>query len=267
MIGALLSCSIISPGEITEASESVICIAPLNNNTGDRQYDALAEGFADMLAATLSKQKDVKLVERHRLRDLLKEQKISLLGLTDPVTAIKVGKLLKADRICVGGITKPKENFIINVHAYEIDTARLVTSEQVQGKPTEIVSATYGLVNKLCKNLNVQLEPIDPNDIDKNPNASLHFMRGLGFYYAANYDRAIVGFMKVQDLDPSSEKAGYWMALCFMKTEEYEHALIELGALQEKYPKSSLLTETQKLIDECKEHIPIQPELKPEKSS
>lgn len=252
---ASLLLSSVGVAETKNSHPSVICITPLNNNTGDKQYDALAEGFADMLAATLSEQKDVKIVERHRLRDLLKEQKLSLLGLTDPATAVKVGKLLKADRIFVGGITKPKEKFIINVHAYEIDTARLVTSEQVQGKPAEIVSATYSLVNKLCKKLNVQLKPIDPNDIDKNPNASLHFMKGLGFYYSGNFDNAIVEFMKTQDLDPTSDKAGYWMALCFMEANEYRHALIELKDLLDRFPKSSLQQDTREKITICKKYI------------
>lgn len=254
LVAGLLLCSV-GVAETKYLSPSVICIAPLNNNTGNKQYDALAEGFADILATTLSEQKAVKVVERQRLRELLREQKLSLLGLTDPVTAVKVGKLLKADRIFVGGITKPKETFIINVHAYEIETARLVTSEQIQGKPEEIVSATYNLVNKLCQKLNLQLKPIDPNDIDKNPNASLHFIRGLGFYYSGNFDNAIVEFMKTQDLDSTSDKAGYWMALCFMEVNEYRHALIELEDLLVRFPKSSLRRDTQEKMTICKKHI------------
>jgi TolB-like protein len=237
---------------------TVYCVAPLSNNTGDKPYDALAEGFADMLAVALSEQKTVKVVERHRLSDLLNEQKISLLGLTDPATAVKIGNLLKADRILIGGITKPKEKLIINIHAYEIQTARLITSEQKVGKATDIFNLTNDLIDNLCKKLNVQLESIDPNNIDKNPNASLHFMRGLGFYYAGNYDRAIVSFMKTQDLDPISEKAGLWMALCFVKNKEYEHALIELEDLLVKFPKSSLRQDTQEMIRICRKHHPPQ---------
>lgn len=254
LAASFLLCSV-GAAETKNLSSSVICIAPLNNNTGNKQYDALAEGFSDMLATTLSERKAVKVVERQRLNDLLKEQKLSLFGLTDSATAVKVGKLLKADRIFVGGITKPKDIFIINVHAYEIETARLVTSEQIQGKPEEIVTATYNLVNKLCKKLNLQLKPIDPNDIDKNPNASLHFIRGLGFYYSGNFDNAIVEFMKTQDLDPTLDKAGYWTALCFMEANEYKHALIELEDLLVRFPKSSLRQDTQEKITVCKKHI------------
>ncbi|MGD8566448.1 MAG: hypothetical protein PVF96_08880 [Candidatus Bathyarchaeota archaeon] len=138
---------------------------------------------------------------------------------------------------------------------YEIETTRLVTSGQIQGKPEEIVSATYNLVNKLCKKLNLYLKPIDPNDIDKNPNASLHFIRGLGFYYSGNFDNAIVEFMKTQDLDSTSDKAVYWMALCFMEANEHKHALIELEDLLVRFPKSSLRQDTQEKITICKNHI------------
>jgi TolB-like protein len=224
----------------TNESIPVLSIAPLQNNTGNEQYDALAEGFADMLVAAFSEQESVKVVERQRFKDLLKEHKLSLMGLEDPVNAVKVGKLLKADQIIVGGISKPKDVLVINVHAYEIDTARLVASEQIQVQPTELVPALYSLGNRLNHKLNLQLRPIDPNDIDKNPNASVHFIWGLGFYYVGKYDNAIVEFMKTQDLDPTSDKAGYWMALCFMETREYKHALIELEDVLKRFPDSSL---------------------------
>jgi TolB-like protein len=254
-IGGFCFCEFVDAADAENQYCSVICIAPLSNNTGDKQYDALAEGFADILAATLSEQKTVKVVERQRLNNLLVEQNLSLLGLTDSATAVKVGKLLKADHIFVGGIAKPEKIFIINVHAYEIETARLVASEQVQGKPEEIVPATYDLVNKLCEKLNLPLKPIDPNDIDKNPNASIHFIRGLGFYYSGNFDNAIVEFIKTQDLDPASDKAGYWMALCFMETGEYKHALIELEGLLARFPESPLRQDTQEKMNVCKKHI------------
>jgi TolB-like protein len=224
----------------TNESIPVLSIAPLQNNTGNEQYDALAEGFADMLVAAFSDQESVKVVERKRFKDLLKEHKLSLMGLDDPVNAVKVGKLLKADQIIVGGISKPKDVLVINVHVYEIDTARLVASEQIQAQPAELVPALYSLGNRLNHKLNLQLRPIDPNDIDKNPNASVHFMRGLGFYYVGKYDNAIVEFMKTQDQDPTSDKAGYWMALCFMETKEYKHALIELEDVLKRFPDSSL---------------------------
>jgi TolB-like protein len=254
LLVSLILCSSCA-AEYFNSSKSVLCIVPLSNNTDNKQYDAFAECFADILITSLNEQKSVKVIERQKLKKLLKEQKLLLSGLTDSGTAIKVGKLIKANRIIVGGISKPKDNFIINVHAYETETARLVASEQIEARPEEIMPATIQLVNKLCAKLNIELNPVDPNNIDKNPNASLHFIRGLGFFYIGHYDNAIIEFMKTQDLDSDSDKAGYWMALCFMEDKEYKHALIELEALIQDFPESDLMQDIQEKIQLCTKYL------------
>ncbi len=238
-----------------DSSQSILCIAPLNNNTDNKQYDAFAEGFADILITAMNEKKSVKVVERKKLKNLLKEQKLSLNGLAKPDTAVKIGKLLNADRIIVGGISKPKDNFVINVHAYETQTARLIASEQIETQPQEIMPASIQLANKLCAKINIELSPVDPNNIDKNPNSSLHFIRGLGYFYVGHYDNAIIEFMKTQDLDSDSDKAGYWMALCFMENKEYKHALIELEALILDFPESDLMQDIHEKIKLCTKYI------------
>jgi TolB-like protein len=232
-----------------------MCIAPLNNNTGDKQYDALAEGFADMLVAALAGQENITVVERQRLREVLKEQKLTLLGLTAPATAVRVGRILKADRMLVGGITRPKEELVINVHAYQIQTARLITSVQAQGKTGDIFQLANNLVGRLCKGLNVQLKPVDPNDVDKNPNASLHFIRGLGFYYVGHLDHAIVEFMKTVHYESTHTKARLWTAKVYIQTKEYTHARIELNEIIKDFPKSEQAAPARKLLQECEEHL------------
>jgi len=244
-----------SANDSRETKSMAYCVAPLSNNTGYKQYDALADGFADMLVAALAGQENITVVERQRLRDVLKEQKLSLLGLTEPATAVRVGKILKADRILVGGITRPKEKLVINVHAYQIQTARLVTSVQAQGKTGDIFLLANNLVSKLCKGLNVKLKPIDPNNIDKSPNASLHFMRGLGFYYTGSFDDAIVEFMKTVDYDSMHTKARLWTGKVYIQTKEYAHAEIELKEIIKDFPKCEELALAKKLLKQCKQHM------------
>lgn len=241
------------------SAPSTICVAPLNNNTGDDRYDALAESFADVLAVTLGDLANVTVVERQLLRKVLAEQQLSLAALTDPATAAKVGKILKADRILIGGITKLKDRLVVSVHVCEIQTSQLVTTVQAQGKATNLAPVINDLVGQLGKRLDVKLKPIDSKDLDKNPNASLHFMRGLGYYYAGHYDRAIMEFMKTQNMNPLSDKAGYFMALCFTKTGEFDHARIELSKLTKQFPRSPLRGKAQRLIDTCKKHTATQP--------
>jgi len=102
---------------------------------------------------------------------------------------------------------------------------------------------------------NILLKPIDPNDIDKNPHSSLHFIRGLGFFYTGYYDNAIVEFMKAQELDQTSDKAVYWTALSYINNKEYRHAIIELEAILKQFPESNLRQDSQEKIALCTQYI------------
>lgn len=262
-----LVCILASPVLAECNTKATICIAPLSNNTGEVQYNALGGAVADMLAVTLAEQKSITVVERQQLRKVLDEQKLTLAALIDPATAIRVGRLLKADHILVGGIIKQKNSFIVSIQAYEIATARLASTAQAKGKITDTVQIIDKLMKKLSKTLGIKLQPIGPEKVDKNPKASFHFAKGMGMFFAGNYDSAIVHFMKAQDLAPQLDKASYWMALCFMKNGEFKHALIELKTLLRRFPQSSLGPNVRKQITECKRHITTQPVSAPSSAS
>jgi len=236
-----------------------ICAAPLSNNTGDARYDALAEAIADMLAVGLTEHQHVTVVERQQLRKVLDEQKLSLAGLVAPATAVKVGRLLKADRILVGGMIRRGERLLVNAQVYEIASARLAGSVEVRGRADDVPALIAELAGKVGKGLEVELKPLDKKDIDKHPKASACFMRGLGFHFAGHYDRAVMEFMRAQDIDPRLDKAGYWMALSFMKNKEFKHALIELEKLLRKHPKSLLREEAQRRLAECRRRAATRP--------
>ena len=55
------------------------------------------------------------------------------------------------------------------------------------------------------------------------------------------------------------EKAGYWLGLCFMKTGEHRHALIEFQHLRKRFPKSALGPRIRKRIAECRRALTTRP--------
>ncbi|KPK80384.1 MAG: hypothetical protein AMJ81_12140 [Phycisphaerae bacterium SM23_33] len=248
-----------APLPAAEPAPTTVCAAPLSNNTGEASYDGLAEAVADMLAVALAEHKHVTVVERRRLREVLAEQKLTIVALVDPGTAVRVGRLLKADRILVGGIIRQAGELVVSVQAYEIATARLAGSVQVRRKPDQIPRLIEELAGKLSQAVGVDLKPVDKKDLDRNPRASSCFMRGLGYHFAGNHDRAVIEFMKAQDLEPTLDKAAYWMARSFMKTGEFKHAHIELEGLLRKHPKSALRQEAEKLMAECEKHLTTRP--------
>ncbi len=238
----------------------ILIITPISNNTGNSEYDALAEALSDMLSVSLGEQRDakvnIKVVERQLLRKVLTEQKLTLMALTDPKNAARVGKLLDADRILIGGILRLKNELVMNLQVYDIESARLITAARAQGKEANLVRIINEVVENLGKGLKLPAKPLKEKNIDKTPKVSLHFMRGLGFYYSGNYDAAIVEFMKARNLDPASQNIPYWTGLSFMKTGQMDHALIEFQNLMHPKKQSplspSLRQEIQKLILKCK---------------
>jgi TolB-like protein len=239
-------------GSVSDSNSLVVSITPLANNTGLTEYDPFAEGFSDLLTAALSDYDNIHVVERQVLNQVMKEQKLSLTDLIRPDTALRVGKLLKADAIMTGGLTKPKDDFIVNVHVYEIDTARLTASEMIQGRPDTIAEQTYVLASHIFDRFGVVLAPVDPNEVDADPKAALHFMRGLGCFYTADYDRSIVHFMKAIRSDAQSAKARLWLARAYMENGDDEHAGIELKKIIAQFPSTAEASAARHLQKELK---------------
>ena len=56
-----------------QAQEVVLAVSYFDNHAKDVKYEALRKGLAEMLISDLSTSKDLKVVERERLNDVLNE--------------------------------------------------------------------------------------------------------------------------------------------------------------------------------------------------
>ncbi len=228
-----------------------LCIAPLSNHTADKKWDAVAIGFSDLLAMQLARHNNIRVVERERLMELLKEQTIALRGLQSPQTAIQVGRLLAADRLVTGGLLQSDNQLTIVVHVFDIGSSRLVTSIRETDTPEHLLPLSLRLAERIRQTLHVELAPVDPHNTDPNPMANLHFMRGLGLYYGGNRDRAIVAFMKTHQLDPQHHQSVYFMALSYFEEQEYAHAKIEFERYLRLAPAGRYAMQSRDLLRRC----------------
>src|SRR5258708_12092939 len=98
-----------------------------NNNAfgpGARDYGGLAKGIPDFLVTEMSGNKNVRVIEREQVQKLVDEQKLVTGGQVDKETAIKVGKLLGAQHMIMGGFMKdPKDNIPIPAPPVNLSTA------------------------------------------------------------------------------------------------------------------------------------------------
>jgi len=232
----------------------VLFVAPMSNNTGMGRFDEVAAGMTDVVMVLLARGKQAQVVERRRLRDVLREQKLAPAGLTDRKALLRVGRLLRANRIISGGLIlaggrgAKATRLTATLHVWNTADGRLIGSATHSTAPSGLLELGLALTAKLGRVLEVRLAPIDPSKLDANPLAGLHYMRGLGYFHAANYDRAIMEFFRTTGLDPVHDRAAFHRALCYVRLKEHDHAVIELESFLKTHHDSSLVGRARKLL-------------------
>jgi TolB-like protein len=71
-------------------------------NRGNDAYRAMAKGLAAMVIADLSKVPGLKVLEREKVQLLVNEAKLGDSGLADTASAVRSGRLMRAEKVVVG---------------------------------------------------------------------------------------------------------------------------------------------------------------------
>ena len=71
-------------------------------NQGNDSYRAMAKGLAAMIIADLSKVPSLKVLEREKVQLLVNEAKLGDSGLADTASAVRSGRLMRAEKVVVG---------------------------------------------------------------------------------------------------------------------------------------------------------------------
>lgn len=240
------------PNWVADAmNNKIIAVLPFENSSGLEKLEPLEKGLADLLIADLAKAEGVTMVDRESLKRIAREQRISLRGLVDKKTQVKVGKLVGANIMLAGGFSLVDSTMKINAHLLDVETTELIKSEEVKGKVTDIVQLSRRLTLKLLRDLDIKIESLPELDIDKSPEVNLHFIRGLGYYYGCMYDHAIMEFMNTLNLNPQHADARFWNAKSYFAQEAWSHAKIELDRFLQEFPQDSRMKEVKKMNNTC----------------
>ncbi|MFH1074192.1 MAG: CsgG/HfaB family protein [Candidatus Firestonebacteria bacterium] len=216
--------AVLTANYVFSFDSKIICITPFENSTENEEFEQLRTIVGDIFASELIGCKDIIVVERERLNDVIKEQKLALTGLVNDNKMVRIGKILGANIILTGGFALSESNIKINVHLFEVETTRLIKSEEITGKSSEILDLIKILSEKLIKDLNIEKGINKREETDERFDLNIRFIKGLGFYYGCEYDRAILEFMKLLRRDPSNTDALFWKAESYYAGKEYNHA-------------------------------------------
>ena len=98
----------------------------------DVSEHSLGKVVAELLSVNLSQQNPFVVVERERLDQIMREHRLSDLGVVDDNTAAEMGKILGAESLVSGAISAVGPNYIVTVRQVDVASGKVLNSAQVQ---------------------------------------------------------------------------------------------------------------------------------------
>lgn len=229
------------------ANAATVVVAPLHDASPDGDADT-AQGVTDLMAGVLADRMTV--VPREKLQAVLKEQGFSAKGLSDAKTAVKVGRLLKADYVLIGSVFRCKDRVEFAVRIVRVAGGDVVKGVTLGGAPGELLDTASKLANQCAEALRGRIPGSAGQKVSATHLAAeRYFLKALGYYHAGNYDRAIMNSLKVIALDPNNQKARLRLAESFLAAGDTEQARITLFRTLQLFPALDPVARIETLLD------------------
>ena len=184
-----------------------IAILYFDNGSDNAELSRLRKGLADMLISDLSKVKMLNVIERARLEEILKEQKLNNSKEFDASTASKVGKLLGVQYILTGAFFDIMGSMRMDARIIDVETGKIIKSEGIDGPTSTFFDLEKKLVVKIAGGLNVDLADANTKTSTEKQTAlsyetSLLYSDGLNQLDKGEKAKAIETFKKVLQKNP-----------------------------------------------------------------
>jgi TolB-like protein len=145
-----------------------LAILYFDNSGGEASMEKLKKGLADMLITDLSNVNMLAIVEREKLEEILKEQKLNGTKEFDPNTATKVGKLLGAQVILTGGYFEMMGSLRIDARFIDVETGKILKSDGVDGIFSNFFKLQKQLSWKIIKNMDIKITESEKKALEES---------------------------------------------------------------------------------------------------
>jgi TolB-like protein len=121
------------------------------------ELEPLREGLAQMLITDLADLREIRVVERARLKAVLEEHDLAKSGKVDAASAARVGKLLGAHDLVLGSFFDLGSSLRLDARVVEVETGKIVKSVGVNGPTADFWGLERDLAAKLADTMRTAL--------------------------------------------------------------------------------------------------------------
>ena len=186
---------------------------------------ALKVGLAQMLISDLHSTPELQVVERARLQAVLDELELGHSGMADSATAAKVGSLVGAQWMLMGGYVELGGTLVVTARLVDVETGRILQAFTETDSTNAFLSLEKSLSKKVRNALielidadeqrganeepdkNIRTAAVTPFTQGKALQAALSFSEGLVYLDRQEVERARESFQGALAADPALEAA------------------------------------------------------------
>ncbi|MGQ9610644.1 MAG: CsgG/HfaB family protein [bacterium] len=116
---------------LDDSDKIIIGVLYFERNTNRQDLEPYRTGLTDMFISKLQKMEHIKVVERSKLDNIMSEMELNDLGVIDPDTAQKIGRLMGAQALYYGSFTSPLgEQLCLDGRLVRVETGEVISAGQ-----------------------------------------------------------------------------------------------------------------------------------------
>jgi tetratricopeptide (TPR) repeat protein len=195
-----------------QTPSNAVAVFPLVYMGSDPRFSSLGLGLSEMMTVDLGQVKQLKLVERIRVDELMQELKFGASSAVDPTTAPRVGKFLAAGQLVGGRFTVGADNSLrMDVASFNIAKQKEPTTATESDDLENLFKVQKEIVFDIIKKMGITLTRSEQVAIQRIPTKNLQafiaYSIGLEKEGQGDFGAASVYFKQASALDPSFERA------------------------------------------------------------
>jgi hypothetical protein len=171
----------IDPGKIPARAFTVL---PFTVAERDTVLQPLSFAIADFLTSDLARSTELRMVERLRMGAILRELDLVDAGVSDPRTAPRVGRLIGARRLLIGGLSSaPNGDIVMNARVVDAIAGTVEQLVSASAPLSRMIGAEKALALRVFEELGITLTPAQRASVEQrqttNLAASVAYGRGV----------------------------------------------------------------------------------------
>lgn len=195
----------------TPPTPNTVAVMPFSYSGTNPQIQPLGRGLAQLVITDLARSRQVMVLERERMQAMLDEMRLSDQNRVEQQTAVRSGRLLRAERVVQGTIAERGDELRVDAAVVDVSSAGVAATGNASDQLNRLFDLEKALVFSIFANLGIQLSDAERAAINQRPTqniqAFLAYSRGLEAEDQGDFLAAREAYTQAAGLDPSFQAA------------------------------------------------------------